>query len=164
MPFANRITKMVGKIKILPASMQSWGLTKAVGFVVKMVGHSGVRVHSMSHNDVVVSVQNKKKVQNHIGGVHACATAMLAETATGLVVGMNVPDSSINLLKSMQVQYVKRCIGGVTAKAHLTNEQVSEIQTLPKGEIIVPVVVTDDSGQEIVECEMLWAWVPKKRS
>lgn len=163
MPFANRVTKMVKKTKMLPVSMQSWGLSKAVGFVVKMVGYSGVKIHSMSHNEVVVSVQNKKKVQNHIGGVHACATAMLAETATGLVVGMNVPDSSVNLLKSMQVKYLKRSIGGITAKSHLTDEQVSEIQTLPKGEIIVPVVVTDDSGQEIVECEMLWAWVPKKR-
>ena len=31
------------------------------------------------------------QVQNHIKGVHACAMALLAESATGAVFGMNVP-------------------------------------------------------------------------
>ena len=35
------------------------------------------------------------QVQNHIKGVHACAMALLAESATGAVFGMNVPDSAI---------------------------------------------------------------------
>ena len=163
MAFSNRVTRMVNKINKLPESMRPWALSKAVGFIVKMVGYCGVRIQSMSPNEVTVSVANKKKVQNHIGGVHACATAMLAETATGLVVGMNVPDASVNLLKSMKVSYQKRSIGGVKARAHLTDAQVQEIQTVPKGEIMVPVVVTDDSGEETVACEMLWAWVPKKK-
>lgn len=163
MAFSNRVTRMVDKINKLPKPLHTWALSKAVGFIVKMVGYCGANILSMSPNEVQVSVANKKKVQNHIGGVHACATAMLAETATGLVVGMNVPDSSVNLLKSMKVTYQKRSVGGVKAQARLTDAQVQEIQTIPKGEILVPVVVTDDSGQEIVECEMLWAWVPKKK-
>jgi hypothetical protein len=31
-----------------------------------------------------------------------------------------------------------------------------------KGEILVQVSVTDESGQAPIECEMLWAWITKK--
>jgi hypothetical protein len=27
----------------------------------------------------------------------------------------------------------------------------------------VPVSITDESGAEPIQCEMVWAWVPKKR-
>ena len=30
--------------------------------------------------------------------------------------------------------------------------------------VLVPVVITDASGNSPVEAEMLWAWVPKKRA
>lgn len=163
MAFSNRVSKMVNKINGLPEFMRSWVLSKAVGSIVKMVGYLKINIESMDFNQVVVSAPNKKRVQNHIGGVHACCTATLAETATGLVIGMNVPDSSLNLLKSMKITYQKRSTGGVKAVASLSDEQVQSIRTVEKGELLVPVVVTDETGEEIVACEMLWAWIPKKR-
>ncbi|UAA37669.1 DUF4442 domain-containing protein [Paraneptunicella aestuarii] len=163
MAFSNRVSKMVSKINGLPEFIRSWALSKAVGSIVKMVGYLKIKIESMDFNQVVVSVPNKKRVQNHIGGVHACCTATLAETATGLVIGMNVPDSSLNLLKSMKITYQKRSTGGVKAVATLSDEQIQSVRTVEKGELLVPVVVTDETGEEIVACEMLWAWIPKKR-
>ena len=32
-----------------------------------------------------------------------------------------------------------------------------------KGEILVPVSVTDAVGTEVIKAEMLWAWIPKSR-
>ncbi len=49
------------------------------------------------------SLYRRRKVQNHIGGIHACGMALLSESATGLVFGMNVPDSHVPLIKSMKV-------------------------------------------------------------
>lgn len=163
MAFSNRVSRMTDKVNKLPEFIRSWALSKAVGSIVKMVGYLKINIESMSFEQVVVSVANKKRVQNHIGGVHACCTATLAETATGLVVGMNVPDTSLNLLKSMKITYQKRSTGGVKAVATLSNEQIESIRSVEKGELLVPVVVTDETGEEIVACEMLWAWVPKKR-
>jgi len=88
--------------------------------------------------------------------------ALLAETATGFVVGMNLPDDKLPLIKSLKVDYQKRTKGDMRAVATLSNEQIQLIRTTPKGEVLVPVVVTDESGQEPIQCEMLWAWVPKK--
>ena len=47
--------------------------------------------------------------------------------------------------------------------AQLRPEQIQQILTLDKGEVTVPVRITDESGQEPIACEMVWAWVPKKR-
>ena len=35
--------------------------------------------------------------------------------------------------------------------------------TEDKGDVLVDVVVTDESGESPIVCEMVWAWVPKKR-
>jgi hypothetical protein len=48
------------------------------------------------------------------------------------------------------------------AVASLSEEQVAMIRSNPKGELLVPVTVTDESGEEPIQCQMLWAWVSKK--
>ena len=78
---------------------------------VKLAGTAGINVEEMSTKQAVVSLKNRTKVQNHIGGIHACDMALVSESATGIVVGMNVPDSALPLCKSMKVNFVKRCEG-----------------------------------------------------
>jgi acyl-coenzyme A thioesterase PaaI-like protein len=128
-----------------------------------MVGAAGLYFEELSEERVVVSIRSRRNVQNHIAGVHAAAMALLAETATGFCVGMNVPDDKLPLIKSMHVDYQRRAQGGLRAVAHLTAEQREQILTLEKGEVRVAVTVTDESGREPIAAEMVWAWVPKKR-
>lgn len=85
----------------------------------------------------MVSIRNRRPVQNHINGVHAAAMALLAETATGFVVGMNLPDDKLPLIKSLKVDYLKRTKGDMRAVATLTPEQVQLVRTTPKGEVLV---------------------------
>jgi hypothetical protein len=67
------------------------------------------------------------------------------------------------LIKSFKVDFKRRTQGDLRAVARLSSEQVRQIQAEPKGELLVPVVVTDQSGESPIDCAMLWAWVPKKR-
>lgn len=159
----NRLAKIVKNIYQLPAFMQGTALSLTLGNVVKFVGTAGIHFEQMQQQEVIVTLANKRKVQNHIGQVHAAATALLAETATGMVVGMNVPDDKIPLLKSMKVDYLKRSQGQQRAVATLSEEQIEQIKTLEKGEVQVPVIVKDAVGTQVVEVEMVWAWIPKKR-
>jgi hypothetical protein len=48
-------------------------------------------------------------------------------------------------------------------EAWLTSEQRELIAKEEKGDVVVGVRATDESGQEPIECEMIWAWIPKKR-
>lgn len=159
---ANQLKRIVDSSQWLPANIRATVISKILGKVVPYVGTSGLLYEEISPERVIVSIRNQKKIQNHINGVHAAAMALLAETATGFVVGINLPDDKLPLIKSLKVDYYKRTKGDMRAVATLDAADIARIHSEPKGEILVPVTVTDESGNEPIQCEMVWAWVPKK--
>jgi len=133
------------------------------GRVVRFFGTAGVRFVDASPERVVQTLKNRKSVQNHIGGVHAAATALLAESATGAVFGLNLPDDKLPLLKRMSIEYNKRSTGDLRAEATIAPEDVERMLSEPKGSVSVAVTVTDEKDVETVSCDMVWAWIPKKK-
>ena len=158
----NQLSRTVAQLQGIPLIGQ-WATSFALGRVVPFVGTAGLRYEVISTERVVVRIRNQRKVQNHIKGVHAAAMALLAETATGFCVGMNLPDDKLPLIKSMKVDFVRRAVGGLTAVASLQPEQIALMRSQDKGEVTVPVVITDESGQQPIQAEMVWAWVPKQK-
>lgn len=161
--FSNAFSRISARFDKIPAPLRRWVRSRAFGKYVKFAGTAGLDFEEVSVTRVIVHIRNQAKVQNHIRGVHAAAMALLAETATGFALGMNLPDDKLPLIKSMKVEYLKRAQGNMRAEAALTAEQIEQVRRDEKGHITVPVVVTDESGAEPIRCEMVWAWVPKKR-
>jgi len=161
---ANRFNSVVAKINRAPKFLRSFLLTKLFTSKIKFAGTTGIKISEITHQKTQLRLLNKKSVQNHIGGIHAIAAAVLAESATGIVFGMNVPNSKLPLLKSMRVDYQRRMQGSLTAVANLTDEQILLIEREDKGSVLVPVIIEDESGQIPIECQMEWAWVTKKRT
>lgn len=159
----NRFSRFINKVNFAPRKLKPFILTKFFGSTVKYAGTTGISIRSVSHEQVVIKLANKKKVQNHIGGVHAVAAALLAESATGIVFGMNVPDDSVPLLKTMHIEYQRRMKGALTAVATISAEQRQQILDDEKGDMLIEVTITDESGEQPIVCQMDWAWV-KKRS
>lgn len=159
----NQLSRTVARFQGLPGFMRTWAASFALGKVVPLVGTAGLRFEEIGAGRVVVTLRNRHKVQNHIKGIHAAGMALLAETATGFCVGMNLPDDKLPLIKTLKVDYLKRAQGDMKAVAQLRPEQIRQILTQDKGEVTVPVSITDASGQEPIQCEMVWAWIPKQR-
>ncbi|WP_436917760.1 DUF4442 domain-containing protein [Acinetobacter schindleri] len=160
---SNRLSKLVKASSRLPQGIRTALLSKTFGRVVPMVGSARIRYEQVSHDQVMVSMANHKAMQNHIGQIHACAMALLAETATGFVTAMNVPDSAVVLIKSIKIDYKRPTQGAMRAIATLTAEQQQLMQNTDKGETLVQVVITDESGEAPIQCEMLWAWIAKSQ-
>lgn len=155
----NRLEKTVKKLENYP----TWLLSIAIGNVVYYTGTSGISYDVMTKERVVVSAKNRKKIRNHIGQIHAAAMILLAETATGMVVGMNIPDDKIPLVKHLNTSFVRRSQGAMKAEAWLSPEQIEKIKTTEKGDIMVSVKVTDESGESPIICEACWAWISKDK-
>jgi len=155
----NGLAKIVNRLEKYPKFL----LSLVVGRTVRFVGTAGIGFDEMTEDKVVVSLKNRGKVRNHIGQIHAAAMVLLAETATGMVLGMNVPDDKIPLIKSLKTDFVRRSKGAMRAEAWLDEVQKRRILTEEKGEVLIKVKVTDESGESPVVCEMLWAWIPKRR-
>jgi hypothetical protein len=49
------------------------------------------------------------------------------------------------------------------AEARIDAADIARMHRDEKGDVLVPVTVTDESGESPIVCEMIWAWVPKKR-
>lgn len=160
----NRMSSLLSKIERLPAPLRTRARSALIGRMVRFVGTAGLSIEELTHSRAVVFVRNRKAVQNHIGTIHAAVMALIAETASGFVVGMNVPDDRVPVIKSMRVDFVKRASGSLRAVAELTPEQIAAITSTDKGEVAPRLVVTDEEGNQPVVCEMLWAWRPKRRS
>lgn len=164
-PISNQFTKLLSVTKYLPASARSSILSKAFGKVVPYVGTTGVYYETVEPNQVIVSLNNTKTVQNHIGSIHAVAITLLAETATGFILGLNLPSDRILLIKSYSVSFYRPIKKGqIAAVASLSDEQRLDILNTPKGEMVIPCVIHDresDSDRDPIVVEMTWAWIPK---
>lgn len=163
MAFSNQVTRILDKFERLPASVRWRAFSFAFGRMVPYVSTSGVRIIDLVEERAETVIPNRRKIRNHVGGVHAAAVALLAETTSGVLVGRNVTDEALPLIKTMRLDFVKRNQGAFRAVARLDREQIEALQTTTKGETVVPVELTDATGRQPVLCEMVWAWVPKRR-
>jgi uncharacterized protein (TIGR00369 family) len=159
----NRLSKAVKTFDKFPQFIRTFALSKAMGSAIKYAGTSGLRFEKITAKECIVVIPNRKKVQNHIGSVHAAAMGLLAETATGFMTGLTVPDDRIIVIKSMNLEYLKQATGDMTAVATYSDEQVEFIKNNNKGDMNVPVVITDAKGVETVKATMVWAWAPKRK-
>lgn len=158
----NRLNKVMNTLTKLPESWQPFARSKLIGRIIPFAGTAGCRVERLTNHECVVVLKNRKKVGNHIGTIHAAAMALVAESATGFVTAMNVPDSRVVVIRSMELTYLKRTKGDLTATATLSDDDIQRIVTEEKGDITVPVKMTDEEGNETVTANMIWAWVPKR--
>lgn len=156
----NRLERQLERLSEVPAFARTWYQGVVMRRAVPFTGTAGLDFLQMGRGRVEVGLKNEKKVQNHIGGIHASAMNLLAETATGMVVGMNVRDDCIPLAKELKMAFRKRATGAMRAVATLTPAQQALMQASDKGEVTVAVTVTDEAGIEPVECEFTWAWIP----
>ena len=158
----NQLAKVVEKLHKKPEWLRYRLLSYVLGATVKFVGTADVRCKHLTAEKAIFRLANRKRVRNHIGTIHAAASALVAETATGMALGMHIPDDKIPLLKTMHIDYLKRSTGALLAEASLTKDQIESLHRDEKGSILIACRVTDDAGMEPVNCQMEWAWIPKR--
>ncbi|MBK6361610.1 MAG: DUF4442 domain-containing protein [Comamonadaceae bacterium] len=156
----NRMQRQLERLSEVPGFLRPWVRNLVLRRAVPFTGTAGLDFVEMSPQRVEVAIANERPVQNHLQGVHASAMNLLAETATGMVVGMNVRDDCVPVAKELKMAFRKRATGALRAVAVLTPEQRATLQASDKGELNVSVVVTDEAGVNPVECEFIWAWIP----
>ncbi len=157
------LRKAYDGMNMLPAGARNRALQALFRNTVRYAGTSGVEFLDITPERTVMRIRNRRKVQNHIGGLHAVAMALVGETASGVLVGLNLPGDKIPVIKHMAIDYNKRCSGHLTATATLSEDQIQAMQNQDKGEVSVAVSFRDQDGKAPIEGQMIWAWVPPRR-
>jgi acyl-coenzyme A thioesterase PaaI-like protein len=164
MPSTNPFADIAARFADHPPRVRRPLVTEAIGRVIPFVDTAGCFVDAYTPTRVAVRLDNRKAVQNHLDGLHAAALALLAETASGLVVALNVPPESAPLLRSMDVSFERFARHAVQAEAVLSDEEADRIHARPIGRIDVNVTLTAPEDDEpLVSSELEWAWLPEER-
>lgn len=164
MATSNPFVRIADQYANAPRRLHRSLVTNAVGDVIPFVDTAGCFIDTYTPQRVAVRLDNEEAVQNHLGGLHAAALALLAETASGLVVALNVPDGSSPLLRTMNVSFDQFAREAVQAEATLTGDEADQIQSRSIGQIEVNVLLTPpDDDTTLVSGTLKWAWMPEER-
>ena len=164
MPTTNPFARIADRYRDVPPLLRRPLVTKAVGEVIPFVDTAGCFIEAYTPRRVAVRLDNETRLRNHLGGLHAAALALLAETATGLVVALNVPDGSSPLLRTMNVSFDAFARETVQAEATLTDDESAQVQSRTIGQIEVDVTLAaPDDDTTLVSGTLKWAWLPETR-
>ncbi|MBC8212337.1 MAG: DUF4442 domain-containing protein [Gammaproteobacteria bacterium] len=134
-----------------------WLFSRMVGFFAPYSGSIGANVVSLQLGHGVVTLQERRKVSNHLHSVHAIALVNLAEMVTGLTLLNSLPDETRAILSAIQMFYHKKARGLLTASCHCVipldnHEQILEISA----------DIKDEHGDVVATAVASWLIGPEK--
>jgi acyl-coenzyme A thioesterase PaaI-like protein len=107
----------------------------------------------------VVSMRKRRRVQNHIGTVHALAMGNLCELAAGMCTEVTIPVSMRWIPRGMTIEYLGKATSDITASARLDKTEWSGAENIG-----VPVTVVDALGTEVVRAVITMYVSPRRET
>lgn len=159
----NNFARMLSRLAAWPEPLRLRLVGFGFGLFTPYFRTNRCRILSLGEHQVSVGIALRRRVRNHVGGIHAVAATLAAEYASGLLVGQHVPDDAIVVVKTIHVELRKPNKGSIKATATLTPEEARAISTEPKGSLKVPVTIEDAQGQTPITGYMEMAWLPKRK-
>lgn len=115
------------------------------------------RIEELRSGYCRVRIRKRRRVQNHIGTVHAIAICNMAELAAGTMTEVTVPSTHRWIPKGMTVQYLKKANSDLVAVA--TPQRA--VDWADPTDFIVDVVVRDRQGEEVFKAAITM-WVTRR--
>lgn len=159
----NRFARLLSRIAGWPEPLRLGLVGFGFGLYTPYFRTNRCRILALGPQEVCVGIELRRRVRNHVGGIHAVAATLAAEYASGLLVGQHVPDTAIVVVKTIHIELRKPNKGSIKATARLTPEEARAISTEPRGSLQVPVTIEDAQGQTPITGYMEMAWLPKRR-
>lgn len=135
-----------------------WVFSRMVGFIAPYSGSIGAKVELLEPGHGVLTLNDRRKVRNHLKSVHAVALVNLAEMVTGLTLMNSLPDDTRGILTGIQMTYHKKARGLLTAECSCEIPQDStETELLITGEI------KNEQGEVVASAIASWLIGPEKK-
>jgi len=104
-----------------------------------------------------VAIAKRRRVENHLGTIHALAIGNLCELAAGMVTEVTIPRAMRWIPKGMTIEYLRKAESDVVATARLDKTEWGEAQNIG-----VPVSVVSANGAEVVRAVITMYVSPRK--
>jgi len=104
-----------------------------------------------------VGMRRRRRVENHLGSIHALALGNLCELAAGMVTEVTIPPGMRWIPRGMTIEYLRKAESEVCATARLDKSEWTA-----SGSVAVPVSVADRNGNEVVRAVITMHITPAK--
>lgn len=148
-----RLRALWSRMAPLPGGERLFSL--ALGRMVPYSGTLGARIRVFEPGRCVATLEDRRKVRNHLGSIHAVALANLGELVTGLAVLGGLPPSVRGIVVGLDVAYLKKARGRLRAEAVCSVPEVTE-----RSEWSVEANLTDEAGDVVARVTALWLLSP----
>jgi len=143
--------------RLSPSALGRWLFTRTICRRAPYFGTISPRIHELAPGLCRVSMKKRRRVENHIGTVHALAMGNLCELAAGVLMEATTPRDMRWIPKGMQIRYLAKAPTDISATARVEATSWSRAQ-----DVIVPVSVTDTRGREVVQADITMYVSPKR--
>ncbi len=124
----------------------------ALGFVAPYSGTIGARVEDVRHGYARVTLNERRRVRNHLRSIHAIAIVNLGEIATGLAVLSTISADMRGIVTHIGAEYVKKARGNLTAIAEFDLPTVIDDNTACE----VEAELRDQTGEVVARVKATW--------
>lgn len=153
----NQNYKILQKLKQWPLGL--WILSRAICLKAPYFASIRPTFLNLDLGSGVARIKKRRRVQNHIGTVHAIACANLCEFVAGTTLEISLPPTHRWIPKGMQIQYLKKAETDLVGKTQFSVDKWPDA-----GSFNVPVDIIDTNGQVVVhaDIEMYISLKPQK--
>lgn len=137
----------------LPAG--HWLFTQVIKRTVPYSGSVNPRVEALEPGYARVSITQRRRLEQHLGSIHAIALMNVAEFASGTAMMTALPDGYRGIVTKISMEYFKKGRGTVTA----TSRPVLPTP-LVEGEYDFVSDVMDESGSLVARATVRWKLGP----
>ncbi|MCP4390201.1 MAG: DUF4442 domain-containing protein [Gammaproteobacteria bacterium] len=130
----------------------AWLFSLALGKIAPYSGTIGARVEEIRPGYARVTMRDRRRVRNHLQSIHAIALVNLGEISTGLAVLSNFSGNMRGILVGIQVDYLKKARGELTAIAEFQMPLTLEDNTPCE----VEARLQDRSGETVTLVRATW--------
>lgn len=135
-----------------------WFYSRLICWRAPYFGSISPRIERLESGRCVVSLRQRRRVQNHIGTVHAIALCNMAELAGGLATDATIPANMRWIPKGMSVRYLKKAAGRLTATA-----LVPAVADAAQAQDLHATIEVRDAQDEAVFDADITMWVSPKK-
>jgi acyl-coenzyme A thioesterase PaaI-like protein len=134
-----------------------WLFTQLVKWMIPYTGSVNPRVEVLEPGYARISIRQRRRLEQHLGSIHAVALMNLAEFASGAAMSTALPPGYRGIVTKMSIEYFKKARGTITAESRpalpdLTHETEHDVQSELKNE----------AGEIVARATVRWRLSPEK--